>query len=249
MHLGNTEFSEKTLDLNTNKPCNILQIIELQKACEIIGIEEQKLINSICFKTRKIGQQIINSPMNRNECVAVRDAFTKSLYENLFNWLVKRLNNAISYDKNLKYEDILNDKARFSIGILDIFGFEVFKTNSLEQFCINFTNEKLQQLYISYVFKAEINEFILEGLKDYICELNYKDNQSLIDLFELQPQGIFHLLDESSSISSNDDSLLNIIIKYHKTNENLKIPKIMKGAFIVIHSAKDVEYSIHGFRL
>lgn len=248
LHLGNIEFSEKTLDPNTNKPCNILQLGELQKACEIIEIDDQKLISAICFKTRKIGLQIINSPVNRVECIAVRDALTKSLYENLFNWLIRRLNYAIAYDKNMKYDDVLNDKKRFSIGILDIFGFEVFKTNSLEQFCINFTNEKLQQLYISYVFKAEINEFFAEGLKDSICELNYKDNQTLIDLFETLPQGIFQLLDESSSISSNDDSLLNTIIKVHKSNENIKVPKIMKGTFIVIHSAKDVEYSIHGFR-
>ena len=221
---------------------------ELQKASDILGINDEKLTSAICFKTRKIGAQVINSPMNRIECVSIRDAFTKSLYENLFNWLVKRLNNAISFDKNIKYEDILSDKNRFSIGILDIFGFEVFKTNSLEQFCINFTNEKLQQLYISYVFKAEMNEFVAEGLKDYICELNYKDNQSLIDLFEVAPQGVFNLLDESCSVSSNDDSLLNNIIKYHKTNENLKIPKIIKGTFIVVHSAKDVEYTINGFR-
>ena len=186
--------------------------------------------------------------MNRNECSATRDAFTKSLYENQFNWLVKRLNQAIAYDKNIQYEDVINDQNRNSIGILDIFGFEVIKTNSLEQFCINFTNEKLQQLYISYVFKAEMNEFVLEGLKDFICELNFKDNQSLIDLFELPPHGIFSALDESCSVPSNDDSLLNNIIKNQKANENLKIPKILKGNFIVVHSAKEVEYCIHGFR-
>ena len=100
--------------------------------------------------------------MNRNECIAIRDAFTKTLYEHLFNWLVKRLNHSIASDKNMKYEDILNDKNRFSIGILDIFGFEVFKTNSLEQFCINFTNEKLQQLYISST-KSAVSEFFGEG--------------------------------------------------------------------------------------
>lgn len=161
---------------------------------------------------------------------------------------MRRLNNSIVFDKNIKYEDIINDKQRFSIGILDIFGFEVFKTNSLEQFCINFTNEKLQQLYISYVFKAEMNEFIVEGLKDYISELNFKDNQNLIDLFEISPHGIFNLLDESSSIISTDDTLLNNIIKYHKINENLKVPKILKGNFIVVHSAKEVEYAISGFR-
>jgi len=237
------------LDPNINQPCTILQLKELQKACEILSIDDQKLMKTLCFKTKKIANQTINSPMSRNECSTTRDAFTKSLYENQFNWLVKRLNQAISCNKNVNYEDVIRDKNRNSIGILDIFGFEVFKTNSLEQFCINFTNEKLQQLYISYVFKAEINEFVLEGLKDFICELNFKDNQSLIDLFELPPNGIFNALEESCSVSSNDDNLLNNIIKYQKANENLKIPKILKGNFIVVHSAKEVEYCIHGFRL
>ena len=87
-----------------------------------------------------------------------------------------------------------------TIGLLDIFGFENFVLNSFEQLCINFTNEKLQQLYISYVFKSEEHEFVKEGLKDYLQALKYNDNQCIIDLIDKYPMGIFDLLDESCQL-------------------------------------------------
>lgn len=142
----------------------------------------------------------------------------------MFIFLVQRLNYAISSPeyRNVRIEVLLQDKNRFSIDLLDIFGFEVFKKNSFEQFCINFANEKLQQLYISYVFKAEIEQFIAEGLKNFLGELKFKDNQPIIDLFEANPMGIFNLLDEASSVASTDESFLNTVIKQHKTNEYLR---------------------------
>ena len=96
---------------------------------------------------------------------------------------------------------------------------------------------------------AEIEQFINEGLKDHLSELKFKDNQPLRDLFDSPPLGIFNLLDESSSVASTDEALLNIIIKYHKTDENLRIPKGSKDLFLIIHTAKDVEYCITNFRI
>jgi len=173
------------------------------------------------------------------------------LYERLFIFLVQRLNYTISSPeyRNTRIEILLQHKNRCSIDLLDIFGFEVFKKNSFEQFCINFANEKLQQLYISYVFKAEIDQFILEGLKEHLGELKFKDNQPLIELFESPPLGIFNLLDESSSVSSTDEALLNIIIKHQKNHPSLKIPKVTKDAFVILHTAKDVEYCITNFSI
>ena len=177
----------------------------------------------------------------------------KELYDRQFNWIVKRLNLIIIPKEDLN-EDLDKEgreklkRERISIGLLDIFGFEVFKINSFEQFSINYTNEKLQQLYISYVFKAEEKEFINEGLEKYICELKFKDNQPVIDLMDKNPIGIFNLLDESCSVAATDENLLNKIKTQHKNHPKLTFNKISSSTFIIIHTAKNVEYSINGFR-
>lgn len=62
----------------------------------------------------------------------------KAIYGKLFNWIVKKINDSISLKMNAK-----SGKQLKFIGLLDIFGFEIFKENSFEQLCINYANEKL----------------------------------------------------------------------------------------------------------
>lgn len=248
LHLGNIDFNEKTLD--NDNPCTILDEKSLEKAAKLLGIDPKVFSYSFLHKTRVVGGQEINSKLNRTDCLALRDSFTKGVYERLFNWIVRRLNYAISTEEYRKkrFEEIMQDKNRLSIGLLDIFGFEVFKVNSFEQFCINFANEKLQQLYVAYVFKAEIDQFIQEGLKSFLFELKFKDNQPIIDLLEKNPIGIYNLIDESSSVSSTDESLLQTILNKHKENSYIKAPKLNRDCFTIVHTAKDVDYNIQGFR-
>ncbi len=122
--------------------------------------------------------------------------------------------------------------------------------NSFEQLCINFTNEKLQQLYISYVFKSEEEEFIADGLKDSLCFFTYKDNQEVIDLIEKYPMGIMYLLDESCSLGQGtDDALLQKMQKTHGDKPNFSTPKQAKNTFTIFHTASNVEYTVAGFRV
>ncbi len=98
------------------------------------------------------------------------------------------------------------------IRLLDIFGFECFNFNSVEQMCINFTNEKLQQLYIGDVFVAEKNEFIKEGLRDYLTEIKFKDNQPIIELMDKQGSGLFSLLDDTCIANKDDKTFYSVIL-------------------------------------
>ena len=72
-------------------------------------------------------------------------------------------------------------------------GFEQFKENDFEQFCINLANEKLQQHFNQHVFKMEQAEYEREEIDwSYI---KFVDNQDVLDLIERR-LGIIDILDE-----------------------------------------------------
>ena len=248
--LGNVSFDDSTLGDNT--PCAIKNEEIVKNVAKLLGLDFNNFAKSLRFKLRTIGGSTIESTINKDECITYRDGLAKELFNRLFNWLVKRLNYNVMPAKFAKpganISELMN--SYYHIGLLDIFGFEIFKINSLEQFCINFANERLQQLYISYVFKAEEKEFIKEGLKDYLHELNFKDNQVLLDMLDgVKPPGIFQLLDESSTVTTTDSNLATkIVTQFKKPEYPLTTAKMAKDTFIVKHSAKDVEYNVIGFR-
>ena len=122
---------------------------------KLLEIDFEKFKNHLQYKQLKSGMNIINTPLKFNEALALRDSFSKNIYEKVFNFLVAKLNEKIEIEKIDFASE--SQRQRKSIGLLDIFGFEVLLINSLEQFFINFANEKLQQLYVSYIFKEEQN--------------------------------------------------------------------------------------------
>jgi len=145
-------------------------------------------------------------PLNVADANSNRDALSKLLYGALFSWLVGRINKVIAGE---------SDSSKAFIGVLDIFGFENFAVNSFEQFCINFTNEKLQNHFNQYIFKLEQEEYAREGIN--WSKIEFVDNQNTIELIEKRPIGIISLLDEECRFPKGTD--LTLLDKLHMANE------------------------------
>ena len=121
------------------------------------------------------------------EAMATRDALAKGVYVKLFRWHVLKITENMTAQEGHAY----------TIGVLDIFGFEVMPVNSFEQLCINFANEKLHQQFIDYVFNLEIDEYEKEKLG---IKVDYTDNEECLKLIETKGTGILPMLHEQCQL-------------------------------------------------
>lgn len=278
LHGGNIEIEQNDDDLG----CKInIENLHFQACCELFGIDPKETQKRLTTKLLKSGRDIIEQPLTRKMAEYGRDAMLKFIYECLFTWLVGLINLSLSSKDQLRQQQqqqqpppVLKsptskkpiiDEPQF-IGILDIYGFENFKTNSFEQFCINYANEVLQQQYNQHVFKLEQEEYIREGIDWTFIE--YSDNQPVIDIIEKKPIGILSLLDEECRMPKGSDKswcsklyeqLLSPgsgTIKRKSNISNLNIndfsvfrrPKInYQSSFCIGHYAEEVTYDVDTF--
>ena len=243
LFIGNIEFDEdKSGDKCTISP----KSVPLQKfICEIMNIDYNIFQETFLFNVCIIKGETIKSPMNKAGCIAFRDTFSKEVYNRLFGFLVKRMNLTL-FDENIRRK-VEDDEDIRHIGLLDIFGFECFKENSFEQFCINYANEKLQNLYVEDIFKEIENMFKREGLSEHYNKIEYKDNTIILEGMGKYPSGIFYQLDNECNVGQKDMNLLSRILQQAKTNPSIKSSLKNKDKFFICHTAKDVEYTIGGF--
>uniref|UniRef100_A0A673LKX8 Myosin-10 n=1 Tax=Sinocyclocheilus rhinocerous TaxID=307959 RepID=A0A673LKX8_9TELE len=170
------------------------------------------------------------------------EALAKATYERLFRWLVHRINKALDRTKR--------QGASF-IGILDIAGFEIFQLNSFEQLCINYTNEKLQQLFNHTMFILEQEEYQREGIEwsfiDFGLDLQPCSWRPCIDLIErpANPPGVLALLDEECWFpKATDKTFVDKLVQEQGTHAKFQKPRQLKDKadFCIIHYAGKVDY-------
>ena len=216
--------------------------------CNLLNVDKNKLEVSLTKKYLPI-QKEFGGLFNEDQIKNYIDALAKDLYNKLFLWIVTKLN------RNL--DSTTDEKESKYIGLLDIFGFECFDNiNSIEQLCINYTNEQLQQLYIKDIFESDKLEFKKENLEDklYLLDATYKDNKDIIRLIKIFFNRLRDLKEDSQiydMIKSFENNIKNPPKndkKFPKIKENkFSVPKFSSLNFSIEHSAKNVTYLSKNF--
>ncbi|MED6220130.1 hypothetical protein PIB30_041902 [Stylosanthes scabra] len=242
LHLGNINFTKSEEEIDSSVLEDEGSKLHLQITAELLMCDPSALEDALCRRVMITPEEVIKRSLDPLGATVSRDGLAKTLYSRLFDWyyvnvkcktvhskLVQKINVSIGQDPDSKC----------LIGVLDIYGFESFKNNSFEQFCINFTNEKLQQHFNQHVFKMEQERYTKEGI-DW-SYLEFVDNQD-------KPGGIIALLDEACMFpKSTHDTFATKLYQTFKDNKRFIKPKLARSDFTVVHYAGEVQYQSEQF--
>uniref|UniRef100_A0A8C3QSX8 MYH1B protein n=1 Tax=Cyanoderma ruficeps TaxID=181631 RepID=A0A8C3QSX8_9PASS len=221
MHYGNLKFKQKQREEQAEPDGTEVA----DKAAYLMGLNSADLLKALCYPRVKVGNEYVTKGQTVQQVYNSVGALAKSVFEKMF--------------------------LQYFIGVLDIAGFEIFDFNSLEQLCINFTNEKLQQFFNHHMFVLEQEEYKKEGIEWEFIDFGM-DLAACIELIE-KPMGIFSILEEECMFpKATDTSFKNKLYDQHlgKSN-NFQKPKPGKGKaeahFSLVHYAGTVDYNITGW--
>ncbi|KAJ8776234.1 hypothetical protein J1605_015709 [Eschrichtius robustus] len=248
LKLGNIEFKPESR-VNGLDESKIKDKNELKEICELTGIDQSVLERAFSFRTVEAKQEKVSTTLNVAQAYYARDALAKNLYSRLFSWLVNRINESIKAQTKVRKK---------VMGVLDIYGFEIFEDNSFEQFIINYCNEKLQQIFIELTLKEEQEEYIREDIE--WTHIEYFNNAIICDLIENNTNGILAMLDEECLRPGTvtDETFLeklNQVCATHQHFESrmskcsrfLNDTSLPHSCFRIQHYAGKVLYQVEGF--
>ncbi|KAM8810443.1 unconventional myosin-Ig [Eudromia elegans] len=246
LHLGNVSF------VADGETAAVAAEAPLAPLAALTATAPERLRRALLARTVAAGGgELIEKGHSAKEAAYARDACAKAIYERLFGWIVARVNAGIAAPQR----DARRHGKGTVIGVLDIYGFEVFDTNSFEQFCINYCNEKLQQLFIELILRQEQAEYQREGITWQSVE--YFNNELIVELVEQPHRGVLALLDEAClAAGAVTDALflasMDARLGRHPHYASRKLcptDKTMEFGrdFRIKHYAGDVTYSVEGF--
>ncbi|MCI4375437.1 hypothetical protein PGIGA_G00109470 [Pangasianodon gigas] len=237
MHHGNMKFKQKPREEQAEPDGTEVA----DKIAYLMGLNSADMLKALCFPRVKVGNEFVTKGQTVPQVHNATMALSKAVYEKMFLWMVYRINEMLDTKQS----------RQFFIGVLDIAGFEIFDFNSLEQLCINFTNEKLQQFFNHHMFVLEQEEYKKEGIEWEFIDFGM-DLAACIELIE-KPMGIFSILEEECMFpKATDMTFKNKLFDQHLgKSAPFQKPKPTKGKaeahFSLVHYAGTVDYNIIGW--
>ncbi|KAG5272510.1 hypothetical protein AALO_G00166330 [Alosa alosa] len=215
LHHGNMKFKQKQREEQAEPDGTE----DADKVSYLLGLNSADMLKALCYPRVKVGNEFVTKGQTVPQVNNSVSALSKSIYERMFLWMVIRINQMLD----------TKQPRQFYIGVLDIAGFEIFDYNSMEQLCINFTNEKLQQFFNHTMFVLEQEEYKKEGIVWEFIDFGM-DLAACIELIE-KPMGIFAILEEECMFpKASDTTFKNKLYDQHLgKNQAFEKPKPKKG--------------------
>ncbi|XP_068777615.1 unconventional myosin-Ia isoform X2 [Struthio camelus] len=248
LKLGNVQLSS-CFQANGMEACSIPEPRELEEIGRLIGLDLGALERALCSRTVKARDEMVLTSLSVAQGYYGRDALAKNIYSRLFDWLVNRINTSIQ---------VKPGQRRKVMGVLDIYGFEIFQDNGFEQFIINYCNEKLQQIFILLTLKEEQEEYVREGIQ--WTPVEFFDNSIICNLIENGTSGILAMLDEECLRPGtvNEDTFLAKLDQvcarheHYESKETQNAKRVTDASlpprcFRIRHYAGKVTYNVTGF--
>eukprot|EP00043_Microstomoeca_roanoka_P015730 m.157834 g.157834 ORF g.157834 m.157834 type:complete len:1018 (+) comp16320_c2_seq1:150-3203(+) len=237
LHIGDINFEAAPNDSVTITTADT-HLVTVCKMLKISFADFKKALVGTQNITR--GELVVRN-FDVAKAVDNRDATAKAIYARLFSWIFRSVNKILAGHSSSSDNLVL--------GLLDIFGFENFKINSLEQMCINITNEQLQHYFNHHIFVYEQEEYRKEGVD--FSRIDFVDNQPTLDLFLKKPQGIFSILDEESHFPKGSDLTFTekcVAALTSHPSQAFKPPRSQRDlSFTITHYAGTVSYQTMTF--
>lgn len=238
--LGNVQIIEKAeAGLSDAAAINDADSGTFKKACDLMFLDAEKVKKELLIKITVAGGNVIEGRWNKADCEVLKSSLCKAMYEKLFLWIIKNLNTRIE------------PEGGFSsfMGMLDIFGFEVFKNNSLEQLFINITNEMLQKNFVDIVFERESKLYREEGITS--ANLQYTSNKTVIDVLTDKGKSVLSCLeDQCLAPGGSDEKFVNACTTTLKGNDKYVPAKVASNKnFVIQHTIGPIQYCATNFLL
>ncbi|KAL8270345.1 hypothetical protein Esti_005732 [Eimeria stiedai] len=236
--IGNARLSEKEMQGVPDAAfASGDELAIIKEAAGLLFVDPSSLSHNVLRKRTNVGNQVLEGPRTCREAGMLIKSIAKHVYHQLFAWLVGFLNKTIASSNGFG----------IFMGMLDIFGFEVFEQNSLEQLLINITNEHLQKHFIDVVFEIETRLYRSEGIS--IEELVWTDNAQIMETLCAPRDSVFAIIEDTClGLRATDEALCGMIVrKLGSSGIVLPSRKDQRMKFVVRHTIADIEYSCDGF--
>ncbi|CAG2223441.1 MYH6_7 [Mytilus edulis] len=237
LHMGEMKFKQRGEQAEPDGTT------EAEKVSFLLGVNSNDFIKSLVKPKIKVGTEVVAQSRTKQQVVNSISAMSKSLYDRVFNWLVKRVNHSLD----------TKNKRNYYIGVLDIAGFEIFDVSGSTHSsnCVLTTPTRDFNSSSTTLCLYWSRRSIKEGIQWEFINFGM-DLQACIDLIE-KPMGILSILEEQCMFPKADDkSLKEMLFSNHmgKSPNFTKPGKAAKGAngdFELHHYAGIVPYNLKGW--